>query len=322
MLLEKYSPRSIRDMTGNQKAADQVRDFVRGWKKGSAAILSGPCGAGKSLTLRLIAAELGWELIEGDAKEVAAAGGQSSLWKRGKLLEVNLDGGSKPGEIAKLVESSSWPVCLITEDVYDARLYEIRRMGFPIFRYYKAFPGDIARLLKKIATAEKIRHDDAAILALSQASDGDVRWAVSTLESISAATTGTVEGAAKDRQDKLFERLDAVFGSRAEGLDDLDDLAPWIEENLAERYADDKLLFAMRCMELCQRYLARRLAGYPEDFIRLLPKSYGRGQYRPPLRMQVPELDEVAGRVHCSARKAMAYGQLVQETGMRGLVRL
>jgi replication factor C large subunit len=318
VFLEKYAPKSISEMVGNQRSAIQVRDFIKKWTKGQALILSGPSGTGKSLTIRLAASELGLEIVEGSVEDVVESSKQMSIWRRGKLVAIDLDEGEfSASEISKLVEKSTWPICLVTQDIYEQRLYDVRRLGFQTIVYYKIVWQNIGQVLKKIVILEKLSCNEKFINALAQASDGDMRFALITLESLDTIAVGRmaiedVEGISKDRPDKLFELLDSVFGGKGVFSSDGETILPWIFENVSDRYSGDNLSNAYRCLGLAQYASVRRLDGYISDFLSLLPRSMSRIPYKQPLRIFVKNSSEIIPMVHCSSKKAIAYMPLIR----------
>ena len=52
MLLEKCEPKTITDMIGNVAQSKEIKKWIQAWKKGSALLLYGPTGCGKSLSVK------------------------------------------------------------------------------------------------------------------------------------------------------------------------------------------------------------------------------------------------------------------------------
>ena len=52
MLLERYRPKSSREIVGNEHQVSEIRNWLGRWKKGRAVLVYGPTGSGKSLEAR------------------------------------------------------------------------------------------------------------------------------------------------------------------------------------------------------------------------------------------------------------------------------
>jgi replication factor C large subunit len=71
---EKYRPKTLRDIIGNERALSTLRAWAERWNQGRipdkrAAILSGKPGTGKTSTALALASDLGWTVIELNASD-------------------------------------------------------------------------------------------------------------------------------------------------------------------------------------------------------------------------------------------------------------
>ncbi len=71
---EKYRPKTLRDIIGNERALSALRNWAERWNQGKipekrAAILSGKPGTGKTSTALALAADLGWTVLELNASD-------------------------------------------------------------------------------------------------------------------------------------------------------------------------------------------------------------------------------------------------------------
>ena len=70
MWSEKYRPKNLEEMVGNEEARSKLLVWLKRWKPGSkAAMLVGPPGTGKTTTVHLAAEELGLQLVELNASD-------------------------------------------------------------------------------------------------------------------------------------------------------------------------------------------------------------------------------------------------------------
>ena len=71
---EKYRPKTLRDIIGNERALSALRNWAERWNQGKipdkrAVILSGKPGTGKTSTALALAADLGWTVLELNASD-------------------------------------------------------------------------------------------------------------------------------------------------------------------------------------------------------------------------------------------------------------
>ena len=309
MFLEKYKPQAISGMIANRMAAVELKRAVADWRRGSAIVLSGPPGCGKTLAIEIVASEFGLEVAVGTADSLIAASKQSSIWSRGKMLVGDLDADVSPSEAFSLMKESSWPVVLVTTDIYQRSLAELRKDSrIRIITFQKAAPGDVAGLLKRACSAENIPCSERALYELALRSDGDVRWALVALESLKSADVNAVEELDRDRIERLFSVLDAVFQRRSSDFD-MSETFAWVVENLPERYSGPDLARAYRCVASADRFLRVGMEQHAQEVMKLLPPSRISSQYRVPRWVNS---SSIAEGVHCSARKAKAYARVMK----------
>ncbi len=104
---EKYRPKTLRDIIGNERALSALRSWAERWNQGKlpdkrAAILSGKPGTGKTSTAHALASDLGWTVLELNAsdarnessiKRVATAGAVNETFDiTGEFIPVRKGG--------------------------------------------------------------------------------------------------------------------------------------------------------------------------------------------------------------------------------------
>jgi len=106
---EKYRPKSLRDILGNERALSTLRAWAEQWNQGKipekrAAILSGKPGIGKTSTALALASDLGWTILELNAsdarneasiKRVATAGAVNETFDTTGGFTPRREGGRK-----------------------------------------------------------------------------------------------------------------------------------------------------------------------------------------------------------------------------------
>ena len=135
-LVEKYRPRTLSEVRGNQKAVEELRKWALNWPaEKTAALLYGKPGTGKTSSAVALANDMGWQLLELNASDkrtqgtinatVGAASRNASLQNAQKLILLdeidNLHGNSDRGgakAVAELVKKTREPVILTANDLH------------------------------------------------------------------------------------------------------------------------------------------------------------------------------------------------------------
>jgi replication factor C large subunit len=230
---EKYRPERLEDIVGNPAAVRQIAEWAKTWtRKAKPLIIYGKPGIGKTSTAHALARDMGWEVIELNASDQRTAGvieriageGSTTASLTGssrKLIVLdeadNLQGTSDRGgakAIIDIIKRAHQPIILIANDLYGLSP-ELRSRCEPV--QYKAVPArSIAPRLKYLCSAEKIVCTDAAIRAIAESSEGDIRSAVNMLYASAigreALDDVQVHTSQKDERVSIFSLITAIFG--------------------------------------------------------------------------------------------------------------
>src|SRR5512136_787242 len=147
---EKYRPKSLSQIVGNEYAVSSMRRWGESWRRGSprlkALVLRGEPGIGKTSAALALAKDMGWDFIEmnasdhrnaasikavagaGSANQTFSASGEFLSSSRGKRKLIILDeadnlfghedsGGAKA--IVDTIRESGQPIVLIVNDFYE-----------------------------------------------------------------------------------------------------------------------------------------------------------------------------------------------------------
>ena len=258
----KHKPLSTREVVGNGSSVRRVHDWLRGWEgHGKALLLHGPPGVGKTASVEAAANELGYGILELNASDIRteeritelvwpAISSRSLSGKRRLILFDEVDGiygRSDTGGLAallKIVNIGSVPVAMTANDPWGDDLRNLRsKVEMVEFRRVSA--QDVAKRLREICALEGVSVDEATLLGLADASEGDVR---SAIEDLQASLIGGRDGGGavaqfglRQRRDKLFETLNGIFRSTTvEGArraldnssENYEDVFEWIYEYL------------------------------------------------------------------------------------------
>ncbi|MDD5182239.1 MAG: replication factor C large subunit [Candidatus Nanoarchaeia archaeon] len=265
--LEKYAPKKLSEIIGQSAAVMQVVEFLNSFKtqKNRALIIHGPTGTGKTATVYAIANEMNYEIIELNAsdfrgkniieQQIGSAMKTGSLFGKKRMIfidEAESFTASDRGGMAaliKLIKESRIPVVLIALDIWDQKLKSLKSCAAAV-EFKKIHSATLNKYLQAILTAEGIEFEPVVTEFISKNASGDVRAALTDLETISSGkrkitaedTTSLEE---RPKAEKIFSAVQTVFKTEdlnesrsiIEKVDiDPEVAALWITDNIANEY--------------------------------------------------------------------------------------
>ncbi|MBR9689850.1 MAG: replication factor C large subunit [Candidatus Altiarchaeota archaeon] len=282
MWSDKYSPKKIADIKGQEKAVAKIKEWLRNPKKGLLAY--GPPGVGKTALAYTIANEMGWEIVEMNASDFRRKGDiqerlvnaalQKSLFNKGKLILVDevdgLAGRRDMGAastIAELIKKSKHPVYLTCNNAWANPVKTIRNSVSSV-EFVKPKTSDIVFVLERIAKLEGISVDRSLLLQI--ASSRDMRSSIADFQSLYESGELSKDGVDKlgtrDRTKTIFEALRDVFKaqtvSQASGAFDglnkrIDEFMLWIDENIQREYVGGDIFRAYEALSKADVFYGR-----------------------------------------------------------------
>ncbi len=261
---EKYRPKNLDEIRGQNKAVAEIREWIKKVKAGKitkALLLVGPPGSGKTSAAHAIANELNYDPIEVNASDlrdkthlhyiVENVRAPSLLTMKPRLIILDeIDALPSEGRaivslVKDLISKEGVPVVMTANDPYERHLYEIRSMS-QMVKFYRLRWTTVLQVLKEICQKEGVTIPAAILKRIAQNSQGDLRAAINDLESIAkgdkalAESIGNILGK-RDIESDVFKAMMAIFyGSNCyaawlESMSvdiDPDMLLRWVEENL------------------------------------------------------------------------------------------
>ncbi len=264
--VEKYRPKTLRDVKGQSEAIENIKRFLENFDsksaKGKKAILlHGPPGVGKTTIAHAAGREINSEVFELNASDLRdkkrleevlkPAIEQKSLIRHGKIILVDeIDGISTVdrgglGEFLELMEFSKYPVIITANDAWDKSLSSLRKKVEMVQMKnidYRTIKDVLAEILKK----EKIFLDEDIITRISLKAKGDLRAAINDLQTISKLKdTSGIDFDERNKEVDIFNALKMVFKGKPDNetlriFDSvkipIDEIMLWIEENIPNEY--------------------------------------------------------------------------------------
>jgi len=196
---ERYRPRHLDEMVGNEEARDKLLLWLKRWKRGEkAALLVGPPGTGKTTTVHLVAEKLGLQLVELNASDARTKDrlsrrmgelvGSANLFGSGSLIfldEVDgLAGRADYGAIDYIrdaVRKSTNPVVMAANDPDSDEVKKLASVTRRI-EFVRPAPEEVELHLSRIARKEGAALGPAVLSSIVDAANGDIRAAVNFLQ--------------------------------------------------------------------------------------------------------------------------------------------
>lgn len=346
MLLEKYKPETASQIVGNFLQVNAIRTFLKNWKRGKSLFLYGPTGSGKTLAVRLVAKDLGYQLIESYAGErklrdkdsFISMTKQRSIIAQKKLLlvdEAEIIGSVKM--LSELIRQSPVPVIIIGENPYDKKLFNIRK-NFRIIKFQKPKTEEVSRFLSMVCEKENIKLEQRHISQLARMCNGDIRAALIDLEILKTPENKNLADIGHREQiDDIFNLLKLLFRARSiksardifRRCDDPDKLLAWISENIINEFKEPEDIasiynYLSRADMFHSRIIKRQAWGLQKYYYNIpimglaasKNYSYGFVRYNPPKFYyninNMSLLEKISSRLHVSRTRSKEYIPLIK----------
>ena len=279
--VEKYRPKKIEDIIGNEEAKATFVEWLKGKRKTKKAVLLyGPPGVGKTALVNAAAKEFGYTIIEMNASDTRSEKAVNEIAKpatsylaldtftaesKGNLLFLDEVDGIAGNEdrggvsaIIEIVEKARVPVIMAANDPNIDKLRPLKKVCL-LIRFHQIRIPLLIALLQKICLLEHVKADFEALEHIAQNSRGDVRSAINDLQSLSEENHGltlqdTMTLTSRNKDISMDETLRGFFSAKSveeassllfRSSVDYDEFIMSVSDNLPKRYTNpDELAVA------------------------------------------------------------------------------
>lgn len=191
MWSEKYRPKKIIEMVGNEEARKSVVEWISKWKKGTKPVLLvGPPGIGKTTLAQLVAKEFGYDLIGLNASDVRNKAnieqmltpllGSTSLLGKPMIFVDEVDGIHGRADfggveaIIRILKEPVIPIILAANSDQSDKMKNIKKTARTI--YLKPVPPRLLGVyLSRVLKEEGAKLSPGTIIKIILESRGDIR---------------------------------------------------------------------------------------------------------------------------------------------------
>ena len=279
--MEKYRPKKIEDIVGNEEAKATFIEWLKSKRKTKKAVLLyGSPGVGKTALVNAAAKEFGFTIIEMNASDTRSEKAVNEIAKpatsylaldtftaesKGNLLFLDEVDGIAGNEdrggvsaIIDIVEKSRVPVIMAANDPEVDKLRPLKKVCL-LIRFHQIRLPLIITLLQKICLLEHVKADFGALEHIAQNSKGDVRSAINDLQSLGEENhvltlQDTMALAPRNKDISMDETLRGFFSAKSvdeassllfRSSVDYDEFIMSVSDNLPRRYTNpDELAVA------------------------------------------------------------------------------
>ena len=277
--VEKYRPKSVSEIVGNEEAKTTFINWLEKGKKRKkkAVLLYGPAGVGKTALVNAASNQFGFTIIEMNASDTRTEKAINKVGKpatsyvsldrfsvktKGNILFLDeVDGvfGQQDrggiSAIVKIVKESLVPVVMAANDTDLKKLRPLKRVCL-LIRFHPLRIPLIIIMLRKICLKENIEAEFEALERIACNSRGDMRSAINDLQSVAAGKTllrvqDTILLKSRNKDVSMYEILKGVFSAESvreaatlinQSNVDYDEFLLSISDNLPLRYTDPEEL--------------------------------------------------------------------------------
>ncbi|MFH1835114.1 MAG: AAA family ATPase [Methanobacteriota archaeon] len=266
-----HEPETLSEFVGNKTVVSNL--VSSSWDK--PVLITGPIGCGKTLLVKLLAKEKGWDIIfvsEDNIESAKAMAQTTSLFGDKRLIVVDdIDLKKDVKSLVELISESRNPTVAITSDPSSKKLASVKKVCEKIV-LRKNQNATVVNFLKLICDREEVFVPPKILEEISENASGDIRSSVNDLQTLCAGRNNVQEKDlellyARDKKKDVYEFLSKVYGGKpvselsSESFnlsEQPESILVWIDENLPKLYGSGRnLVDALNYLSRSDIFLGR-----------------------------------------------------------------
>ena len=257
MFSEKYRPRKLSEVVGNIGPIFQLKEWLENYpkrrKKHPIALVTGPCGVGKTTVVYLLAKEFNYSVIEingshamsknfltnigysTDNYSICLDNNDNKMRKKNIIVFEDVDMFPKNyGTLIDIARKTKTPIICISNNRINLKLEEIAKVSIDVRFHYPKI-DEVRQRLSYVCQKENIDLEFKVLDRIVNISKFDVRFALNTLQFWNKKKPSAKDEAIKDIFDAsqcIFSKLKSIDEKTDAFFYDYNQIPSYIEYNL------------------------------------------------------------------------------------------
>ena len=252
---DKYAPTSLSQVIGHKDSISQLTQWLAAYPSTKAALIIGPPGIGKTTTAHLVAAGLGYTVVEYNASDTRSVAKLKGLFALGMkrlrkelIIMDEIDGFTAQdrggvGELAELIRKANAPIICIGNQMAP-KLAPLQKVCVTV-KFSRPVKSTIATALAGVCQKEGVVVSKVDLERMCETSGNDIRSVIHALQFQRSAADSNKD--ASLRLD-LFSATQKLMSNKRATFHEADDFV-YVDYGMVPLMVQEAYLAASRTLE-------------------------------------------------------------------------